>query len=103
VAEWRIEDHRGVVRDFVAELDSRDYQDSAALIHLLAARGDQVREPRSKALGGGLFELRGRQVRIYCTFGLGRRIVLLAGFIKKRGDIPSALMRRLRQLQSEVT
>lgn len=91
-----------MVRGFLSQLDRRDFREAAALIRMLEARGNQVREPRSKALGGGLFELRGDQVRIYYVFRPGRRVVLLDGFIKKRGDIPSALMRRLRQLQTEV-
>lgn len=43
--------------------------------------------PNAKNLGGGLYELRGTQIRIFYCFR-GRRIVLLDGTIKKRMDIP---------------
>ena len=41
-------------------------------------------------------------VRIFYMFLPGRRIVLLDGIVKKRDDIPSAVLKRLRQLQREV-
>lgn len=47
-------------------LDSPSVEDqiqAVALIELLQERGDTLRAPESKALGRGLFELRGRQVR----------------------------------------
>jgi hypothetical protein len=58
--------------------------------------------PHSKSLGEGLFELRGRQVRIFYVFRPDRRTVLLDGMIKKRGDIPTAVLRRLRRFQREL-
>jgi hypothetical protein len=58
--------------------------------------------PHSKALGKGLFELRGQQVRLFYVFRPGRRIVLLDGLVKKRGDIPPDAVARLRGLGAEV-
>ena len=59
-------------------------------------------EPRSKSLGNGLFEARGKQVRLFYVFRPGFRIVFLDGMLKKRGDIPDRVMRRLRKMQGEV-
>lgn len=75
-----------------------------ALLAALRDRGNLLRMPHSRALGDGLFELRGMKhsVRIYYTFLPGRRIVLLDGDVKKRDDIPSASLRRLRALRQEV-
>jgi hypothetical protein len=53
-------------------------------------------------LGGGLFEMRGRQVRIFYTFRIGRRIVLLDAMVKKRDDIPPEILARVRALNSQV-
>jgi hypothetical protein len=63
-----------------------------------------LREPISKALGDGLFELRGRTsgIRIFYAFKPGRVIVLLDGLIKKRGDIPPRELARLRRLRKET-
>jgi hypothetical protein len=58
--------------------------------------------PTRKLVDAGLFELRGHQVRIFYTFRPGRRIVLLDGMIKKRDDIPRAVLKRVRGYLAEV-
>ena len=73
-----------------------------ALIQLLSERGNTLRLPHSRSLGEGLNELRGKQVRIFYVFRPQRRIVLLDGMVKKRDDIPAAVLKRLRQLQRDV-
>jgi hypothetical protein len=103
VAGWLIEEHRTRVRDFIRALkDDRAFKEARALIDLLAVRGNQLSPPRSKPLGGGLFEMRGRQVRIFYTFRPGRRIVLLDAMVKKRDDIPPEVLARVRGLNNQV-
>jgi len=94
---------RRAVSDFISALgDDRAFDEAAALIKLVRERGNALREPRSKSLGDGLFELRGKQVRIFYVFRPGRRIVLLDGMVKKRDDIPRDPIQRFRQLRKEV-
>ena len=78
--------------------------EAIAALKLVAERGNTLREPVSKALSEGLFELRGRTsgVRIFYTFKPGRVIVLLDGVIKKRGDIPARELERMRRLRNEA-
>jgi hypothetical protein len=103
VAGWLIEEHGTRVRDFIRALkDDRAFKEARALVDLLADRGSQLRPPRSKPLGDGLFEMRGQQVRIFYTFRPGRRIVLLDGMIKKRDEIPSDVLARVRGLNKQV-
>jgi hypothetical protein len=103
VRGWTVEELGTRVRDFIASLaDDRAFDETAALIKLLQGFGNLLGPPRSKPLGGGLFELRGKQVRIFYVFRPGRRVVLLDGIIKKRNDIPGDVLKRLRQLQKEV-
>ncbi|MGH7916263.1 MAG: type II toxin-antitoxin system RelE/ParE family toxin [Candidatus Binataceae bacterium] len=92
--------------EFVAGLvDAKDVKDAAVLIGALRALGNQLREPRSKSLGDGLFELRGTRVRIYYGFLPGRRAVLVGGYVKKRTDTPANVLRvmhtRLKEAQDE--
>ena len=49
-----------------------------------------------------LFELRGKQIRLFYVFLPGHLIVLLDGEIKKRDDIPRRTMERMKDLQAEV-
>lgn len=107
MADWRLEEFRtgagnSLVREFLDGLARVDLKEAAALIRVLQRRGNQMREPDSKALGANLFELRGNQVRIFYTFRPGRRIFLLDGIIKKRNKIPSGTLERMRKLNREV-
>lgn len=103
MAGWLVEDHGTRVREFIRALsDDRAFKEARALIDLLADQGNRLRPPRSKPLGGGLFEMRGQQVRIFYTFRPGRRIVLLDAIVKKRDDIPPEMLARVRALNNQV-
>jgi hypothetical protein len=101
--EWHVQDHKSALQRFVQGIeDAQAYAEATALIKALRIHGNQLIQPNSKALGDGLFELRGKQVRIFYVFRPGRRIVLLEGMIKKRSDIPSDVLRRLHRLNRQV-
>jgi phage-related protein len=111
VTDWNVDEHKSTAgkshfSEFVGGLvDAKDIKDAAVLIGALRALGNQLREPRSKSLGDGLFELRGTAVRIYYGFLPGRRAVLLGGYVKKRTDTPAIVMglmrARLKEAQDE--
>jgi hypothetical protein len=92
MSDWTVDEHKTArgqshFAEFVAGLtDAKDIKDVAVLIGALRALGNQLREPRSKSLEEGLFELRGARVRIYYGFLPGRRTVLVGGYVKKRTD-----------------
>lgn len=90
------------IQTFLAGLTGEDQVDALALLKLLAQSGHELRMPHSKPLGDGLFELRGRRVRVFYLFRPGLRAVLLDGMVKKRGDIPRAVMKRVRRYQREL-
>jgi len=82
------------VREFLDELKASDPDDFAAVVAGLAKlRNRQYhREPLSKALGDGLFELRyvGKlNTRIIWFFMKNRRIVALHGIRNKGQSIPA--------------
>lgn len=89
---------------FVEQLPEPVRAEVAALLIALRERGNLLRPPHSKALGEGLFELRSvkNAVRVFYMFLPGQQIVLLDGIVKKRDDIPAAVLNRVRGLQSEV-
>jgi phage-related protein len=73
-----------------------------ARIDFLAEIGNRAREPLSKSLGDGLFELRVKSSRIFYCFRPGGVIVLLHGFSKKSQKTPQreidTAIRRMREL-----
>ena len=82
------------VREFLDELKSSDPGDFAVVVAGLAKlRNSQYhREPLSKALGDGLFELRhvGKlNTRVLWFFMQGRRIVAVHGIRNKGQAIPA--------------
>ena len=87
---------------FLQGLEGRNKSESIALVQLLEERGNTLRRPQSGALRDGLFELRGKEVRIFYVFLPNRVAVLLDGEIKKRDDIPLKALERVRGYQREV-
>jgi phage-related protein len=82
------------VREFLDELKASDPDDFAAVLAGLARLQNRQyhREPLSKALGDGLFELRhvGKlNTRVFWFFMKGRRIVVVHAIRNKSGAIPA--------------
>ena len=70
---------------FLQSLDITTRAKTDVLLDALSAHGSKLRMPYSKALGGGLFELRVQsvvQARIFYSFHRNRAILLHA-FVKK--------------------
>ncbi len=89
---------RSPVRDFLEELKQSDLGDHAAVMRGLAKLRDRQyhREPLSKALGDGLFELRhvGKlNTRVLWFFMKDRRIIAVHGIRNKGRAIPARDLR----------
>ena len=80
--------------------------DFARIVELLMEFGPNVRMPHSRALGGGLFELRprGREGigRAFYCFVSGRRVVILHAFVKKTQATPEQELKIARRRMKEV-
>lgn len=80
--------------------------DYARLVELLADHGPNLRLPHSRALGGGLFELRPRGRsgigRAFYCFLVGRRIVIVHAFVKKTEQTPDKELALARKRAREV-
>jgi len=80
--------------------------DYAHLVDLLAEYGPSLRLPHSRAMGGGLFELRPRgrsgAGRAFYCFLLGRRVVVVHAFIKKTQQTPDRDLKLARARVKEI-
>jgi phage-related protein len=89
---WEIIYYSEKVREEIAELPIDILVDYRRLIDLLRLHGANLRLPHSRAMGGGLFELRphGREGigRVFYCTQVGQRIVILHSFIKKTPETP---------------
>ena len=104
--EWyAVRGGRVPLRIYLDGLPEADKKRAFALLTLLEARGNQLREPHSKVVEPGLMELRGgggSQVRMFYMFRPSRRIVVLDGILKKRDAIPRDGLDRMRAYRRDV-
>src|SRR5438094_6515198 len=103
---YETKDEQCPVRDFLEELKASDPNDFAAVMAGIAKlRNRQYhREPLSKALGDGLFELRhvGKlNTRVFWFFMKGRRIVAVHGIRNKGQTIPARELKTARERMSD--
>lgn len=80
------------VYSFLLSLDTKMRAKITALMKVLSEKGNTLREPYSKHLEDGIFELRCKQgsniVRVLYFFDYGHKIVVTNGFVKKSNRTP---------------
>ena len=91
---YKKEDDTKPVAEFIKGLEPKMKRKALQEIQLLKEFGTDLREPYSKSLKDGLFELRVQQSnnisRIFYFFFDGQKIVMTNGFIKKTQKTPQA-------------
>lgn len=89
---YKLENGKAPVEEFIDSLDTKMRTKAMAAIEILSECGNQLREPYSKPMGDGLFELRIKFssdiTRIFYFFVVDNRIILTNGFVKKTAKTP---------------
>lgn len=79
-------------KEFISELEVKMKAKVYRLIDMLETNGQKLREPYSKHLDDGIFELRAKVgsdiTRVLFFFIVGKRAILTHGFIKKTDKTP---------------
>lgn len=82
------------VKDFILEQDNKMQAKIFHNLELLELEGNFLREPYSKHLEDGIFELRNKVgndiTRILYFFVIGQKIILTNGFVKKSQKTPKS-------------
>jgi phage-related protein len=103
---WTIEYYSEAVRLEIAALPVGIRASYVRLTEMLEEFGLDLRMPHSRAMGGGLFELRpkGREgiARVFYCTQVGKRIIVLHSFIKKTNETPKRELGIARKRQREV-
>ncbi len=93
IAFYKKTDGTQPAADFLVSLDVKMRAKTIRTIQLLQNFGFDLREPYSKSLGDGIFELRtqvGNNIsRVLYFFIVGQKIILTNGFIKKTQKTPA--------------
>lgn len=97
LAEYQViffekENEESPVEEFIKSLDVKMSAKIYRLLVMISENGPDLREPYSKHLNDGIFELRARigsdSARVLYFFFIGRRVVVTNGFIKKTDKTP---------------
>jgi len=93
------------VEEFLLSLDHKMRAKMLMSATLLEVNGPFLREPYSKPLGDGIFEIRAQQgndiTRVLYFFFVGRRIVLTNGFVKKTQKTPASEIETAKKYRAE--
>lgn len=75
------------------------------VLELLELKGPELREPYSKPLEDGIFEVRAKQgnniTRVLYFFVVGRKIILTNGFVKKTQKTPASVIETAKKYRTE--
>lgn len=103
---WQVVYFNRRVRDLVASLPTGILADYLRLIDLMTVHGADLQMPHSRAMGGGLFELRAKGKegagRVFYCMRVGKTIVILHSFIKKSARTPSKDINIARQRMKQA-
>lgn len=92
-------------KDFLIALDKKMRAKVAGMISLLQDNGYELREPYSKHLSAGIFELRAKVgsdiTRVLYFFFLDRHIILTNGYIKKTQKTPMKEIERAKKFRAD--
>lgn len=93
------------VEIFMGSLDKKMRAKALHSISILKEYGNTLREPHSKSLGNGLFELRIKFAsditRIFYFFVVNNKIILTNGFVKKTMRTPKSELELARKYKAD--
>lgn len=102
---FRKDNGESPVEEFIDTLEPKMQAKVLRTMELLRKNGLELREPYTKALGRGIFELRAKHgtdiSRVLYFFMEGKKIIFTNGFIKKTSKTPGQelkLARRYRKV-----
>lgn len=94
VEYYELENGTCPVEKFILRQDNKMQAKIFKNLELLEIRGNELREPFSKHIEDGIFEIRNKVgndiTRIFYFFVIGQKIILTNGFIKKTQKTPKA-------------
>lgn len=91
--------------EFILEQDFKMQAKLFMALEFLEEQGPMLREPFSKPLGEGVFEIRAKQgsdiSRVLYFFVVGKKVILTNGFVKKTQKTPSREIEKAKKYRAE--
>ena len=105
VEYYELADGSRPAEEFILAQDVKMRAKIFLALEFLEERGPALREPYSKALGDGIFEVRAKQgsdiSRVLYFFVVGRKIILTNGFVKKTQKTPAREIEKAKRYREE--
>lgn len=102
---YRNQNGDALFEGYLADLDAKLRVKTLRSLQLLREFGPELREPNTKPLGEGIFELRTVQGnntgRSLFFFFDGQKIVITHGFVKKQQKTPAREIERAKRYRNE--
>lgn len=99
------EDGTFPAEEFILSQDNKMRAKIFRLLELLEQKGNTLREPYSKSLDDGIFEIRAKQgnniTRVLYFFYIGNKIILTNGFVKKSQKTPPSEIALAKKYRAE--
>lgn len=105
VEYYEKEDGTFPAEKFILSLDAKMQAKIFRELELLELFGNELREPHSKSLGDGIFEIRAKIstdiTRVLYFFVINKKIILTNGFVKKTQKTPSSEIELAKKYRNE--
>ena len=102
---YQLSNGREPAKEFLMGLEVKIRAKMADTISLLQDNGYELREPYSKHLADGIFELRAKvgsdATRVLYFFYVDRRIILTNGFVKKTQKTPVGEIEKAKRYRTD--
>ena len=102
---YQLSNGREPAKEFLMGLEVKIRAKMADTISLLQDNGYELREPYSKHLADGIFELRAKvgsdATRVLYFFYVDRRIILTNGFVKKTQKTPMGEIEKAKRYRTD--
>lgn len=105
VEYYEREDGSKPAEDFILAQDHKMQAKIFSTLTYLEAMGPNLREPYSKPLGDGIFEIRAKLgsdiTRVLYFFVVGQKVILTNGFVKKTQRTPPGEIDRAKRYRAD--
>lgn len=105
VEYYEMADGTKPAEDFILAQDKKMRAKLLTMLEFLEEKGPELREPYSRSLGDGIFEVRAKQAsditRVLYFFIEGKKAILTNGFVKKTQRTPPAEIARAKRYRDD--